>query len=147
MVYLIGMQSEPDGDYKFILKYQDHLTKFVVFQPLKTKTAVEVADIILDIFCLLGTPNILHSENGREFCNKISSPMETEGSIRVCIVCDQQFEEEISSFECAEYFHSTCTSAPQSEIPLCHFCVKKSAIETSRKPCERGLEEESEKML
>ncbi|KAJ8896243.1 hypothetical protein PR048_001586 [Dryococelus australis] len=59
-VYLIDMQSEPDGDYKFILNYQDHLTKFVVLGPLKTKTAAEVADVILIYFvCLeLQTPFI-----------------------------------------------------------------------------------------
>lgn len=67
------MQSEPDGEYKFILNYQDHLTKYVVLLPLKTKTAEEVADNILDIFCLFGAPNILHSDNGREFCNQVSS--------------------------------------------------------------------------
>lgn len=66
------MQSEPDGDYKFILNYQDHLTKYVVLRPLKTKTANEVADVLLDVFCLFGAPNILHSDNGREFCNQVS---------------------------------------------------------------------------
>ena len=58
------MQSEPDGEYKFILNYQDHLTKFVVLRPLKTKTADEVSDTLLDIFCLFGVPNILHIDNG-----------------------------------------------------------------------------------
>ncbi|KAJ8891786.1 hypothetical protein PR048_004339 [Dryococelus australis] len=67
-VDLIDMKSEPDGDYKFI---QDHLTKFVVLRPLKMKTADELAYIILDIVCLLGAPNILHSDNGREFCDKM----------------------------------------------------------------------------
>ncbi|XP_054267157.1 KRAB-A domain-containing protein 2-like [Macrosteles quadrilineatus] len=70
-VDLIDMQSEPDGEYKFILNYQDHLTKFVVLRPLKTKTADEVSDVLLDIFCLFGAPYILHSDNGREFCNRV----------------------------------------------------------------------------
>ncbi|XP_050298540.1 KRAB-A domain-containing protein 2-like [Anthonomus grandis grandis] len=70
-VDLIDMQSEPDGEYKFILNYQDHLTKFVILRPLKTKTANKVADVILDIFCLFGAPNILHSDNGREFSNQV----------------------------------------------------------------------------
>ncbi|KAJ8869098.1 hypothetical protein PR048_030660 [Dryococelus australis] len=68
---LINMQSEPDGDYKFILNYQDLLTKFVVFQPLETKIVDEVTDVIFKTFCLLGASNILHSDNGREFCNKV----------------------------------------------------------------------------
>lgn len=34
---LIDMQSNPDGDYKFILNYQDHLTKFILLRPLKSR--------------------------------------------------------------------------------------------------------------
>ena len=33
-VDLIDFQSHPDGNYKFIMVYQDHLTKFVVLKPL-----------------------------------------------------------------------------------------------------------------
>jgi len=53
--------------------YQDHLTKFVVIKPLKTKTAEEVAYNLIDIFTLLGAPSILQSDNGREFSNQIVS--------------------------------------------------------------------------
>lgn len=42
-VDLIDLQTQPDNEFKFILNYQDHLTKFVVLRPLKTKTASEVA--------------------------------------------------------------------------------------------------------
>lgn len=66
-VDLIDMQTEPDKDYKFILNYQDHLTKFVFLKPLKSKRAAEVAYNLLDIFCIIGAPNILQSDNGREF--------------------------------------------------------------------------------
>ena len=38
-VDLIDMQSSHDGEYKFILNYQDHLTKFVLLRPLENKTA------------------------------------------------------------------------------------------------------------
>eukprot|EP00102_Acyrthosiphon_pisum_P016228 XP_008187112.2 PREDICTED: uncharacterized protein LOC100575947 [Acyrthosiphon pisum] len=53
--------------------YQDHLTKFVVIKPLKTKTAEEVAYNLIDIFTLLGAPSILQSDNGCEFSNQIVS--------------------------------------------------------------------------
>ena len=69
-VDLIDLQT-PGGDYKFILNYQDHLTKFVVLRPLKSKRAAEVAYHVLDIFCLFGSPHILQSDNGREFANEI----------------------------------------------------------------------------
>ena len=68
---LIDMQSQPDGEYKFILDYQDHLTKFCFLKPLKKKTKEEVAIEVLDIFCTIGAPGILHSDNGREFVNTL----------------------------------------------------------------------------
>jgi len=61
------MQTCKDGEYNFILNYQDHLTKFIQLRPLKSKTAEEVALTLLPIFLT----NILHSDNGREFSNKI----------------------------------------------------------------------------
>jgi len=68
---LIDLQINPDGNYKFILVYQDHFTKFVILRALKTKRAAEVAYHLLDIFTTFGAPNILHSDNGREFCNQV----------------------------------------------------------------------------
>lgn len=70
-VDLIDLQTNPDGNYKFILVYQDHLTKFVILRALQTKRATEVAYHLLDIFTTFGAPNILHSDNGREFSNQI----------------------------------------------------------------------------
>nr|XP_024215912.1 KRAB-A domain-containing protein 2-like isoform X1 [Halyomorpha halys] len=70
-VNLIDFQSQPDKDFKFILAYQDHLTKFVVLRALKTKMAAEVCEHIIDIFTLLGAPSILLSDNGQEFVNTI----------------------------------------------------------------------------
>jgi hypothetical protein len=42
-VDLIDMQAQPDGNYRFILVYQDHLTKYVLFKPLTHKRTEEVA--------------------------------------------------------------------------------------------------------
>jgi len=72
---LIDMQAQPDGDYKFIFVYQDHLTKFVILRPLRHKSAETVANVLLDIFTLFGAPAILQSDNGREFINKIISEL------------------------------------------------------------------------
>jgi len=68
---LIDMQSNPDNGFKYIMVYQDHLTKFVIIRPLRCKRAEEIAYQLLDIFTLFGAPSILHSDNGREFVNKI----------------------------------------------------------------------------
>ena len=62
---IIDLQAEPDGPFKYILNYQDHHTKFLVLKPLKTKCAEEVGDNLIDIFTMLGSPMILHSDNGR----------------------------------------------------------------------------------
>ena len=70
-VDLIDFQSEPDNDYKFVLNYQDHLTKYCLLRPLYTKTANGVASEVFEIFCTFGNPHILQSDNGREFANAV----------------------------------------------------------------------------
>uniref|UniRef100_A0A8C4RLZ2 Integrase catalytic domain-containing protein n=1 Tax=Erpetoichthys calabaricus TaxID=27687 RepID=A0A8C4RLZ2_ERPCA len=55
-VDLIDYQSQTDVKFKFLLVYQDHLTKFVVLKPLTSKRADEVAYNLLDIFLLFGAP-------------------------------------------------------------------------------------------
>lgn len=66
---LIDLQSCPDGDYKFLLNYQDHGLKFYDNRPLQSKRAAAVAFALLDIFTLIGPPCILQSDNGKEFAN------------------------------------------------------------------------------
>jgi len=66
-VDLIDMQSLPSGEYKWILVYQDHFTKFVLLRPLRSKRATEVANQLVDIFLSFGAPAILQSDNGSEF--------------------------------------------------------------------------------
>ena len=64
------MQSQPDGDLKWILVYQDHL-KFVELCPVTSKRGAEIACQSLDIFSIFGAPSILQSDNGREFVNSV----------------------------------------------------------------------------
>ncbi|XP_070208806.1 KRAB-A domain-containing protein 2-like [Littorina saxatilis] len=66
-VDLVDYQSMEDGGYKWIMVYQDHLTKFVVLRPLTSKRACQVALQLVDIFTLFGAPVILQSDNGSEF--------------------------------------------------------------------------------
>ncbi|XP_055928730.1 KRAB-A domain-containing protein 2-like [Argiope bruennichi] len=74
-VDLIDMQSQADNE--FIMVYQDHLTKFVLLQPLQSKRAEEVALQVLDIFLIFGAPCILQSDNGREFVNSVIEQLHT----------------------------------------------------------------------
>jgi hypothetical protein len=70
-VDLIDYQSHQDGKYKFIMFYQDHLTKFAILKALESKRAKDVAYNLIDIFTLFGAPSVLQSDNGKEFVNKI----------------------------------------------------------------------------
>jgi hypothetical protein len=70
-VEILDMQSNSDGKFKFILYYQDHLTKFIILRPLKAKQAREVVNVLLDIFTILGTPSMLDSDSGIEFTNQV----------------------------------------------------------------------------
>ena len=73
-VDLIDMQSNADGDYRFILNCQEHLTKFFI-RPLKTKRAEEVAHFVLDIFTIIEALSVLQSDNGREFASNLVSEL------------------------------------------------------------------------
>ena len=74
-VDLIDMQSLSHGSFKWIMVYQDHLTKFVVIRPLTSKRAAEIAYQLMDIFLLFGAPYILQSDNGSEFTAQIISDL------------------------------------------------------------------------
>jgi hypothetical protein len=70
-VDLVDLQSVKHNGFNWVLQYQDHFTKFSVLRALKTKRAAEVAHTLMSIFCLIGPPNILQSDNGKEFVNQI----------------------------------------------------------------------------
>ncbi|KAK4328712.1 hypothetical protein Pmani_000907 [Petrolisthes manimaculis] len=71
-VDLIDMQNMPSGsNKKWIMVYQDHLTKFCILRALTSKRAAEVAFHLLDIFLLFGAPVILQSDNGSEFTSQV----------------------------------------------------------------------------
>jgi transposase InsO family protein len=66
------MRHRPDKNYKWIGHYMDHWSKFHVLFPLIRKCSEEVAmNLQNHVFAVLGTPKILHSDNGREFVNEI----------------------------------------------------------------------------
>lgn len=65
---MIDIQSQADRDYKFIMVYQNQLSKFVQLRPLKSKRAEEVSYQLVDILFLEHLA-ILQSVNGREISN------------------------------------------------------------------------------
>ncbi|CAG2257584.1 SCAN domain-containing protein 3 [Mytilus edulis] len=68
---LIDLRYVPNNEFKWIVHYQDHLTKFCVLRALKYKRAPGVAYQLLDIFLPFGVPHILQSDNGRMFTAQI----------------------------------------------------------------------------
>ena len=67
-VDLIDLSCFPHRDsYNYILNYQDHLTKFIMLKPLRSKTARETSNALIEIFAVIGAPKILQSDNGLEF--------------------------------------------------------------------------------
>ena len=64
--------SDSGTPYKWLMVYQHHFTKYLLLRPLKYKSAAEVANTLEEIFCDIGPPHILQSDNGREFCNQMA---------------------------------------------------------------------------
>lgn len=87
-VEVFDMQSNADGEFKFILYYQDHSTKFIILRPLRAKQAHEVVSVLLDIFTILGTPGVLESDSGIEFTNQVVNEL-NEVWPELKIVCGQ----------------------------------------------------------
>ncbi|XP_047480658.1 KRAB-A domain-containing protein 2-like [Penaeus chinensis] len=69
----LDMQSLPQAQFKWIMVYQYHPTKFVILWALTSNRAAEVAFQLPDIFLLFGAPAILQSDNGSEFTAKSQS--------------------------------------------------------------------------
>lgn len=66
-VDLISFESCQDGEFKWLMNYQDQSTKFLHLRPLKSKDPVYVAEELSKIFFTLGAPYILQSDSGEEF--------------------------------------------------------------------------------
>ncbi|KRZ93013.1 KRAB-A domain-containing protein 2 [Trichinella sp. T8] len=67
----------PDGDFKYIMTYLNHFTKFCILSPLMLKRAEEMASKLLKIFLTFGAPSILQSDNGQEFSYVIIAELKT----------------------------------------------------------------------
>ena len=70
MIDLAQLPASLDGKI-FCLVLIDVFTGFIILRPLADKTAQSVARELWDIFCLIGIPRVLQSDNGTEFVNSI----------------------------------------------------------------------------
>ena len=58
-VDVIDMQSHVDRENKWIVVYQDHITKYVQLRPVTSKRALGIAYQLVGIFCRVTTVEIL----------------------------------------------------------------------------------------
>ena len=72
-VDLIDFQAYPDGVFKHLLVYVDHGIKMCWLTPIVDKRASTVAFALFQIFCFMGPPAILQTDNGREFSGAANS--------------------------------------------------------------------------
>jgi hypothetical protein len=59
----------------FALIMVDVCTRFVFLEPLPNKEAKTVASVLFKLFCTIGFPKIIQSDNGSEFVNEIAKLM------------------------------------------------------------------------
>jgi hypothetical protein len=59
----------------------DVCSRFVFLRPLKEKTALTVAELLYELFCLIGFPKIIQSDQGSEFENDLLRTLTKKCSI------------------------------------------------------------------
>ena len=77
-VDLVEYKSKSEGN-RFILSVIDHLTRFLVLIPIKSKeAAVVVRHHLIDrVFSVFGPPETLHSDQGKEFENQLVKELQS----------------------------------------------------------------------
>lgn len=69
---IVGPLPETSKGNSYILTIQDHLTKFSLAIPLKSITAIQVADALLKYFiCIFGAPKIILTDQGTNFMSNL----------------------------------------------------------------------------
>ena len=73
-VLKLGLTSSGN---RYLLVIIDHFSKWVVLEPLPTKTQEDVARVILERLILVhGAPTRIHSDKGKEFVNQVISHLQ-----------------------------------------------------------------------
>lgn len=77
--YFIDMQEEPDGEYRYIIVYEDEVTKFVQLKALKSKEVGNIAAALLEVFTTFGTPCVLQSGSDEQTAIEITNLLKDKG--------------------------------------------------------------------
>ena len=65
----------------YLLVVVDICTRFVFLRPIKDKTMEAVASTLFTLFCDVGFPKIIQSDNGKEFVNELLKNLTSAGRI------------------------------------------------------------------
>ena len=69
---IIGPMGNSENGFKYCLVIIDVLTRYLICEPLKTKSALEVAQVFFNsVICKQGVPKTVVTDNGKEFVNQI----------------------------------------------------------------------------
>ncbi len=74
-VDLVGPLTETSSGNKYIICICDYLSKFVVARPIKSKRAEEVNKVLCMVFQTFGPPDVMITDQGREFVNSLVDGM------------------------------------------------------------------------
>lgn len=72
---LIGPLPETPRGNKYIITATDYFSKWPEATALPDKTALGVADFLISLFCRHGWPEIVQSDQGREFVNEVCTTL------------------------------------------------------------------------
>lgn len=92
-IELIDFSSAPDGDYRFVFLYLDLQTNFCVLHPVRCKCSYEIASHLMNIFTLLGPPQVLHSNFDESFVLQIISEIKQAWSEVVLVSGTSSYSE------------------------------------------------------
>ena len=76
---LVTMEGLPtassDDGYKYVLVVLDVFSRFIFLRPLKSKSSVEIASHLIQLFSDTGPPKRLQSDQGKEFKGAVEKLM------------------------------------------------------------------------
>lgn len=82
-VDLLGPYPRSKKGHTHIFKTLDHFSKFVFLQPLRKADATSIIQFLeSQIFAIFGVPELIHSDNGKQFVSKEFAEMTKSYSIR-----------------------------------------------------------------
>src|SRR3990167_470739 len=83
---LAGPLPTTEDGYNYVLVVIDVCTKFTFLRALKSKLATEIAQSLFELFCDVGFPKIIQSDNGREFVNEIMDELCSQGGVDLRLI-------------------------------------------------------------